>query len=425
MMNKRQFVGFCLALLCVASCGDSGDTAGGVTSITYWRTLAGASGEAQDELVRRHNESTPTIQVTSEYQGTYSDLATKLVAATAARSGPDVTQLGTFEIRQFARSGALVDLRSYLDGEDGIDRTDWPATMAQAGEIDGGIYWLPFNVSVPVLYFNEQAFADARIDGAPKTWDAFFAAVRALTVREPDGTVRRHGLALWNITWPLFSMIWSEGGELTTRDYATITLNDPVVVRLLSELQELVREGAVVLPDRASGGHRGAFLNQRAAMILDSQDAFGEIFGADHGFTAGLAVYPSGSAGTVYAPGGGGLAMLATCPESKRAAAWSFIRFMLAPEQIAYYAKQTGYAAYSGRAQAAAGATLAEPRYAVIHSALPNIRADFSVNMSPAIRNAFNEAYQKILVDGASVQETLDAADAKAESGIQRELGGR
>lgn len=414
---------FGLATL-LASCGsrESPSTSSGAIEIAYWRTLSGAAGEAQDELVARFNASQSKVRVRAEYQGTYSDLATKLIAAAAARTGPEVTQLGTFEIRQFAKSGLLLDLKPLIEGTDGIDRSDWTGTMASAGEIDGGIYWLPFNVAVPTLYYNTRAFEEAGISGPPATWTEFFAAARKLTTRKADGSADRAGVALWSNTWPLFSMIWSEGGELTSRDYKNITLNDPVVVRLMSELQSLVREGAAILPDKASGGHRAAFVNGRAAMTLDSQDAFGEVFSLAMNFRPAVANYPAGANGKVYAPGGGGIAMFATAPKMKRDAAWSFVRFMLAPEQIAYYATKSGYAAYSASAQKAMGDTLKDPRYAVIQSALPYIRADFSVNMSPALRTAFDEAFQKILFQGADVRRTLDEADTKAEQAVKAEL---
>lgn len=408
----------------LASCGshEKSPSPPGVVEITYWRTLSGAAGDAQDELVARFNTSQSKVHVRAEYQGTYSDLATKLVTAAAARTGPEVTQLGTFEIRQFAKSGLLVDLKPLIEGADGIDRSDWIGTMASAGEIDDGIYWLPFNVAVPALYYNASAFEEAGIAGPPATWQDFFAAARKLTTRKADGSADRAGVALWSNTWPLFSMIWSEGGELTSRDYKNITLNDPVVVRLMTELQSLVREGAAILPDRASGGHRAAFVNGRAAMILDSQDAFDEVFTLATNFRPSVTTYPAGAQGRVYAPGGGGLAMFATAPNMKRDAAWSFVRFMLAPEQIAYYATRSGYAAYSASAQKAMGDILNDARYAAIQSALPHIRADFSVNMSPAVRTAFDEAFQKIVFQNADVQRTLDDADTKAEQAIKTEM---
>ena len=414
---------FCFSFLVTfGGCGGPQSSVSPDAGITYWRTLSGAAGDAQDTLVAHFNEQHPDSKVTSEFQGSYSDLATKLLAAAAARRGPQVTQLGTFEIRQFAKSGVLVDLKPLMNGPNGLDTSGWPKTLSEAGEIDAGVYWLPFNVAVPVLYYNQDAFTAAGLPGPPETWADLFDYARRLTRRDEKGAMQTTGLALWNITWPLLSMIWSEGGELTNRDYTNITLNDPVVVRLLTELQSLVREGAATLPDKASGGHRAAFLSGRAAMILDSQDAFSEVFTQASGFTPGLANYPAGAKGKIYAPGGGGLAILASVTPEQSEAAWAFVRHMVSPESIAYYARESGYVAFTDESRRSAGDLIQDPRFATIHDALPFLRADYSVNMSPAVRTAFDEAFQKILVQNADVQATLDAADARAEVAVKEEL---
>ncbi|MBI4556844.1 MAG: ABC transporter substrate-binding protein [Candidatus Hydrogenedentes bacterium] len=386
--------------------------------ITYWRTLTGAAGEGQEELVRRFNNSQNEIHVHCEFQGSYSDLAAKLFTAAAAGAGPDVTQLGTFEILQFARAGLLVDLKPYFAGPEAINTKDWPGTISTAGEVEDGLYWLPFNVTVPVLYYNEDAFNAAGLLGPPTTWDDFYLYARKLTVRDDNGVVREAGVALWNITWPLISAIWSEGGKLTTRDYGHITLDDPVVLKVMTEFQTLVREGAALLPDEASGGHRAAFKNGRAAMILDSPAAFQEIFAQAIGFTPMVAAYPAGKNGKVYAPGGGGLVLWAKNPATNRAAAWRFLRFMLSAESLAYYSQQTGYAAFTESAQQVMTNDLKDSRFGVIHDGLRFVRGDFSINMSPSVRNAFDEAFQKIMVDLADVKTTLMEADAKAEHAI-------
>jgi ABC-type glycerol-3-phosphate transport system substrate-binding protein len=156
-------------------------------------------------------------------------------------------------------------------------------------------------------------------------------------------------------------------------------------------------------------------------MILDSPAPFAEIFAESVGFTPAVANYPAGEAGKVYAPGGGGIAMMALTPEDKQDAAWSLIKFMLDDESLALLAERSGYAAFTEGARQAAGDFLADERYATMHQALPHLRGDFSMNTSPAVRTAFDEALQKILVEQADVQTTLDEADAKAEEGLQEE----
>ncbi len=395
-----------------------------VIELTYWHTNPGPAGDAQDELVEMFNQSQDRIHVSSEFQGGYGDLATALLTAFAAGEGPDVSQLGTFEILEFYKSGVIADVKPYLDGPNGMDTSDWPGTMLDAGAFDGGIYWLPFNVAVPVLYYNTEAFEEAGLPGPPETWDDFFDYARKLTVKDDSGNTTRYGVAYiagW-FSWPLQSMIWSEGGNITTKDYTNITLNDPVIVDLMTKLQDLVKEGAAITPDSASGGHRGFFKNGQAAMILDSPGPFADIMEQSVGFTPMVANYPAGKAGKVYAPGGGGIVMTSVTPEEKRDAAWEFMKYMLSPESIAYYAKRSGYTAWYGRAQEAASDLLQDERYKIIHEALPYLRGDFSVNMSPAVRTAFDEAVARILIEMEDPQTVLDEADAKAEEGVKEEI---
>ncbi|MEA4860847.1 MAG: hypothetical protein VB127_10210, partial [Sphaerochaeta sp.] len=52
----------------------------GPIKILYWRSLTGVAGDAQDEIVRRFNESRSDIIVESQFQGTYAEILQKLQA---------------------------------------------------------------------------------------------------------------------------------------------------------------------------------------------------------------------------------------------------------------------------------------------------------------------------------------------------------
>ena len=403
-----------LAMTPLAACNRAAEE----DAIVYWRTLTGRAGEAQDELASRYNASGPTRPVRAQFQGGYGDLRTKLLTALAGGGGPDITQLGSFEILEFARAGALVDLQPFVDGPDGIDLADWPGTLADSGRVEGGLYWLPFNVSVPILYYNAEAFTEAGLDGPPETWDDFFEAARRLTVVE-NGRTMRYGLALWDMTWPIVSAIWSEGGMLTNGDYSAISLDHPAAIAVLTRFQELVKEGAAILPEQAAGGHRAWFTSGRAAMILDSPAPYADITRAARGFNVRTAQYPAGTAGRVYAPGGGGIAILASCPEHKRADAWRFVRYLLEAENLAWYATESGYAPFTASARAIANDS--HPEMADINGALAHIQGDFSLNMSPALRDAFDRAFMRIMLEGADVGETLRTANAEAARRIARD----
>jgi ABC-type glycerol-3-phosphate transport system substrate-binding protein len=68
----------------------------------------------------------------------------------------------------------------------------------------------------------------------------------------------------------MLSAVWSQGGELMDKSTQQPTLNSPIIAETLKPFQDLVKEGAAIIPDKASGGHRAAFKNGKAAMIFDS-----------------------------------------------------------------------------------------------------------------------------------------------------------
>lgn len=401
----------CIGLVLIVGCGkDSSDK-----PFVYWRTLTGAPGLVQEELIQRYNAEHPDASFEVEFQGSYPDLAAKLVFAHAANAQPDLSQLGTFEIQEFARQGVLTDLRPFLESSETVEPDDWPGTLREAGAVDGGVYWVPFNVSVPILYCSQEAFEEVGLE-PPATWNEFFTAAETITARDAGGNVTRSGVALWDNIWPLISMVWSEGGEFCSRDYSSVTLDAPAIVEVMSKLQALMKSGAATLPDAASGGHRAAFKTGQAAMILDSPAPFEEIIAQSSGFTPIVAAFPAGSAGRVYAPGGGGLVIPAGLPTERAAAAWNLVEFLLAPEQLADYARRAGYVAFTPAAQQKLAGLLNEPPYRVIYSNLLYVRGDFSVTMESAIRDALTTAYLRILIDGADVATALREADAAAEA---------
>lgn len=404
-----------LGLLCLGACSPEPSN-----TLVVWRTLTGPAGDSVQALADAYPGLGTVTHTETIFQGGYGALALKLRTAAAGGRGPDVSQLGTFEIRTFARQGLLVDLTPYMAGPEGIDTSDWPGSLLDAGRVDGGLYWLPLNVSVPVLYWNRESFGNAGLDAPPATWDAFFEQARRLTVRDAQGRVEQYGLALWNITWPVVSMVWSEGGTLCSPDYGSVTLDDPLAVHILSELQNLLREGVAIMPDAASGGHRAFFKSGRAAMILDSQAVLGEVQRDVTAFTPAVALFPAGAAGRVFAPGGGGLVMCASCPPERRDAAWGFMRYMLAPEQLGTFARESGYLAYSGAAAERSGVAQEEP-YATLHQAFQYVRGDFSMNAMPPVRDAFDRAFQRIMTDlDTPVAEALREADLHAEQALRR-----
>ena len=148
-------------------------------------------------------------------------------------------------------------------------------------------------------------------------------------------------------------------------------------------------------------------------MLAQADFAFADVTVAD-----GATIQGTLSASQTIAPGGGGIVMWARAPEEQRDEAWSFMRYLLQPEQIAFYAKGSGYTAFTDSARETAGDLLADPRHATIHEALPYLRGDFTINATPALRDALDGAFQQIMFEDRNVAAVLRAADRQAEAAL-------
>src|SRR5512136_3074782 len=140
--------------------------------LDFWYSLGGSSGQVVEDLVKQFNESQSYIEVKATYQGGYAEIMAKTWNAIyAEQTLPQVAQLGGAPL--VGATGACVPITDFTDGPNGIDRSKiydafWKYNMA------GGTIWaMPFNNSVPLLYYNKDLFQSAGLDPEmpPETWD--------------------------------------------------------------------------------------------------------------------------------------------------------------------------------------------------------------------------------------------------------------
>src|SRR5262249_61080949 len=74
----------------------------------------------------------------------------------------------------------------------------WPSMLLNC-TYGGKVYGVPFQRSTPVMYYNKDAFSEARLDPEkpPVTWNELINVAKKLTKRDGDRTTR------WGIELPL------------------------------------------------------------------------------------------------------------------------------------------------------------------------------------------------------------------------------
>ncbi|MDX2006939.1 MAG: ABC transporter substrate-binding protein [Meiothermus sp.] len=392
--------------------------AGEKTKIVFWRTFQGPSARAQEELVKRFNESQKEVEVEAQFQGIYLELAQKFQAAIAARQLPDLITLDTGLMEPFARDGMLEPLDALLDGPSGIQRGSFQPGMLNLGLVRGKQYLIPFAISTPVLYYNRDMFARAGVKAPPATWDELFSTARQIN-KSLGGTF---GLTYELRFWWWQPQVWAQGGQVSNARYETF-VDSPVWQQELGKLQDLVcREKVANIPPRAAGGTQGDMSNRRAAMTIASSAQLANFIAQAKDYKLGVAPLPGGPAGRIAPLGGSGLVVPKGISPKKLEAVWKFIRFMTSPQSNAYFASQSGYLPITKGAEVAmSGFTASNPLWRVPINQLRFTRNNSELHDTREALPVINNTLERILLNCEDPKAVLPQAQQRTLDALKSE----
>jgi sn-glycerol 3-phosphate transport system substrate-binding protein len=165
-----------LALLLLCAAGP----AYAVQEIRLWHGMSGALGAELDRLVAKYNAAQKTYRVRSYFQGSYDEvMAHDLELRKGTRRAPHIVQVQDAASAEMLRSGAARPLWHF---QGSVKATYLPAVSAAVSDERGRLLALPFTAATPVLYYNRDAFRNAKLDPAkpPQTWSEMPATLEAL-----------------------------------------------------------------------------------------------------------------------------------------------------------------------------------------------------------------------------------------------------
>jgi sn-glycerol 3-phosphate transport system substrate-binding protein len=404
-----------------ASAGASSAAQPGQTKVVFWSSWGGKNGEALTKLVNDYNASQKEIFVDNQFQGTYDETAQKLAAGIAARQVPDMVSLSEVTWNKFSINKTLQALDDLIKTAN-LDPKDFVESLINEGTRQGKIWWLPFARSTPLFYYNRTLFKEAGLeDRAPKTWDELRTWGLAIQkLNKPDLTAFAFTTGKNFNAWYFQGNVWQWGGNYSDKNL-NITIDQPAAVEAGEWLRKFVHEDKLgfMAPDQSL-----AFTNGLCAMTLQSTGALGGILTTAK-FDVGTGMLPEQK--KFGCPtGGAGLALLAAAPDKNKQAAIGFIKFLLKPENVAYWSKQTGYMPATKSAREAAEMQqlfTANPNYKVAVDQLPKTQPQDTARLFvPNGDQTIGTGLEKIIVNnepaatafkGVADQLNRDAADIK------------
>ncbi|GAA3805337.1 extracellular solute-binding protein [Streptomyces phyllanthi] len=315
--------------LTATACGgsDSGDSAGGPVTITWWDT-SNATNEAPTykALVKDFEKANKDIKV--KYVNVPFDQAqNKFDTAAGAKGAPDVLRSEVGWTPAFAKKGFFLP----LDGTEALaDKDEFQASLIEQAQYEGKTYGVPFTTDTLALVYNKQLFEKAGIKEAPKTWDDLKKA--AATVKDKTGVD-----GYWGSTQAYYAQtfLYGEGTDTVDADAKKVTVASPEAKKGYETWLGLFDGKGLHKADTTADAYahiQDAFVNGKVAAIIQGPWEITNFYKGSafkDKTNLGIATVPAGSSGKAGAPTGGhNLSVYAGSDKAHQEAALKFVNFM-------------------------------------------------------------------------------------------------
>ncbi|GGF34265.1 sugar ABC transporter substrate-binding protein [Halobacillus andaensis] len=198
----------------LGACGGSDDASGDDDkTISVW--AMGEEGKQLKELAEKFEEENED-DIKVEVQAIpWESAHDKLLTAVASQDGPDVFQLGTTWVPEFAEAGAMLDLSEHTDDYPEFEPDNYFEGARETMQYDGQQIGIPWYVESRVLYYREDLLEEVGYDEAPATWDELKDASSQLADRSEDD----YGLDIdQNDQITPFIFAWQNGYEVSEEE---------------------------------------------------------------------------------------------------------------------------------------------------------------------------------------------------------------
>jgi sn-glycerol 3-phosphate transport system substrate-binding protein len=322
------------------------------TKVEFWHAMTGELRSELERLVADFNRSQPDYRIVAVAKGSYTETVTSAIFAVRTRSQPAIVQVNEVATAtMMAARGAIYPVFELMRNQGiAFDHDAFlPAISGYYSDLAGNLLSFPFNSSTPILYYNKDQFRAAGLDEntAPKTWPEVEAAARKL---------RKSGIPCGFTThWPSwvnvenFSAfhdipIATEANGLGGLD-ATLTINNPLMVRHVAELAEWQKTKLFDYGGRATeaeplfpAGTCGIFIGTSA---MRNSFAARARFGIGYGMMPYWPDVPAAPQNSII--GGATLWVLRGRPEEEYQAVARFFAYLSQPQVQAAWHQNTGY----------------------------------------------------------------------------------
>jgi multiple sugar transport system substrate-binding protein len=341
----------CSSSAAPASTASSASDRGKTISVWFPGTDPGESKLVEQTLVPEFTKQTG-IKVAVTYVD-YSNLSTKISAALAAGTAPDIFGNGPAAAADLVTNGRIISLQSKVDAMSAADRTDMSAALT-GGQVAGKQYLMPLQMSGSVLAYSKADFTAAGLDPnkPPTTWEGLLADAKKLTKRDSSGAITRSGLLLPSDPigreQSFATLLAGAGGTLIDQKNLTSSFNSAAGKKALNYYTGLFQGKNAVSAGLGVTYSANAAAQQplelgTASITLVASNAVAKINALDPELQLGVMAplkFEGQKNGAAF--GGAGPGLMINADSKLQDASWKFIQFMLGKKVNLQYVTSFG-----------------------------------------------------------------------------------
>lgn len=254
---------------------------------------------------------------------------------------PDIFFTGLNYLRVLKDQDLLVPLDSFVKTKGEWEAMGYRAPMLAMGSLGNEVYALPFAISMPVLYVNEDLVrrAGLTVDTLPKDWRGLAEVGTRITALDPNyiGFFFAYDASG---NWGLQQLVNSAGGEMGTPDGCGLRFDEKPGQAAFATLEMFHTLG---MPAYSQDQVRAAFAAGTVGIYAASTSQIARMKKAAAGkFSFRILPYPLESEASRL-PAGGSIATITTRDPTRQKAAFEFLTFATGPVGATHVATYTGY----------------------------------------------------------------------------------
>jgi multiple sugar transport system substrate-binding protein len=360
--------------------------------------------------------------ITIEFQNVPSGRSRdKLLTQVAGGNPPDVAYMDAGSVQDFATRNALVNLDGFAAGSDVVNIDDYVGGFKDSAQLSGSTYGLPFDGETTGLFYRQDLFDAAGIDGPPTTWDELKADADQLT----DPSKKQYGFIMFapEAAYYWYPFLWQAGGDLVGSDGETLAFDSPEGQTAADFYVGLSKDAPPDYYNATSWDGRIAFAEGKVAMIMAGSWLAGELLGSFPQIEGkwATAPLPQGPAGCATTLAGDSLVMFAGTQHED--AAWLWMEFLSRPENLKEWTYGQEFATLLPTTQPLLDDPALAEKKPFLTGFADNMQCAVTSNIVqpawPEIEAALNKSLGEAIYGDVTPEQALTEAEQKGQEIIQ------